>query len=130
VTYGRKAGNRVHRWYAKSRNVLDKHYLDGQLVSVRLNGNGSDWLIVTEAEERLREEKGIWTRSNGRAQWQAWEGDGLKWGRRAPPPRPYEKARAGFVSDYGAILKDAGLSWDKLGIDFIRADKAWPNAGR
>jgi RNA polymerase sigma factor (sigma-70 family) len=130
VTYGRKAGNRVHRWYAKSSNILDKHYLDGQFVRVRLNGNGGDWLIVTETEEQLLEKKGIWTRSNGRAQWQAWEDDGSKWGRRQPPPRPYEKARASFVSGYGAILKDAGLSWDKLGIDFIRADKAWPRAGR
>ena len=130
VTYGSKPGNRLHRWYAGAANILDKRFRDGRVIEIRLNGSGSDWLILTEEEESLKEEKGIWRKSGGQpASWQSWE-DGGKMGRRQPPTRTYEKARGSFVKDYDAILKDAGLSWEKLGIDFIRDGKPWPKAAR
>jgi RNA polymerase sigma factor (sigma-70 family) len=132
--YGREAGNRLHRWYDRAQNFLDKRYQDGRCIEVRLN-LGSDWLIASrDGNERLllESKKEIWHKAPGagvlmqeldkvpifeRRERQAVE----QWQKEFP------LRRAAFLEAFGALLRQADRTWEGLGIDFLRKGAAWPD---
>jgi RNA polymerase sigma factor (sigma-70 family) len=133
VSYGSKQGDRIHRWYSRGDNFLDKRYRDGRCVEVRLNC-GDDWLIAArDGTERLllTARKEIWQKTPGSGVWlQEFDKEpGFERDQNciAQWQKEYPRRRAAFLKRYGTLLREAGHTWEGLQIDFLRTGAAWPD---
>jgi len=128
------SGFRVHRWFHGGWPLLEKRYRGRECVRIRLDAKGEEWgmLLVSPHSANLFLGDKLWSYDSDlrRCEFQS-KDKPLNFSGWPDPEREKEAARFAacrkeFLGRYDKLLKEAGQSWEELGIDFIRLGKDWP----
>jgi hypothetical protein len=129
VSYGTKAGNRIHTWYWGGHQFLEKCYRNDACIEVRLDC-GDDTLCVDRQGEHFIGwgKRDCWDKPVGGKPYRSdvgissgWPDEDEIWAKQ------YATRRSEFIDAFGKLLKDARKSWEVFEIDFIHTVASWPH---